>query len=208
VRLIQDNQFDTIYHEHFSYFSLDTVSALLARHGLTVFDVEEIPTHGGSLRVFARHAENAGHAVEARVSSLIASERAAGFATLERYETFAAQVKEAKRQFLEFLIRATREGRRVVAYGAAAKGNTLLNYCGVRTDFIDYVVDRNPHKQGRFLPGTHIPVYHPDRIRETRPDFIIILPWNLKDEVMEQLAYVRTWGARFVLPIPRTQVLG
>lgn len=207
LRLIQENQFDTIYHEHFSYFSFLTVREVFAKHGLTLFDVEELPTHGGSLRIFGRHTEDATRAVLPAVDGLLARERAAGLDNIDTYHAFEEQVKETKRRLLEFLIAAKRSGKTVVGYGAPAKGNTLLNYCGVRSDFIDYTVDLSPHKQGHFLPGVHIPVYEPDRIRETRPDYVLILPWNLKDEVMKQMADVRSWGGKFVAPIPEVRVL-
>ncbi len=205
-RLIEENQFDTIYHEHFSYLSFSTVRAIFEAHGLRLFDVERLSTHGGSLRVYACHAED-GRKAEPRVEELLAAERAAGFGSLERYLSFAPRVEETKRALLEFLIEARSAGRRVAAYGAPGKGNTLLNYCGIRSDFVDYAVDRNPYKHGRFTPGTHIPIHAPEKIRETRPDLILILPWNLKDEVVEQLAYVREWGGRFVVPIPRVAVI-
>lgn len=206
MRLMEENQFDTIYHEHFSYFSFLTVEKIFAAHGLTLFDVEELPTHGGSLRIFARHAEDNSQPVGPRVTELRAREESKGYARLETYARFAEQVKETKRKLLEFLIQAKRDGKSVAAYGAAAKGNTLLNYCAIRTDFLDYTVDRSPHKQGRFLPGTHIPVYPPDQIRKTRPDYLLILPWNLKDEIIQQNAYIRDWGGRFVVPIPELTV--
>ena len=206
MRLMEENQFDTIYHEHFSYFSFLTVEKIFASHGLTLFDVEELPTHGGSLRIFARHAEDDSKPVGPRVTELRAREESRGYARLETYARFAEQVKETKRKLLEFLIQAKRDGKRIAAYGAAAKGNTLLNYCAIRTDFLDYTVDRSPYKQGRFLPGTHIPVYPPDQIRKTRPDYLLILPWNLKDEIIQQNAYIRDWGGRFVVPIPELMV--
>lgn len=206
LRLIAENQFDTIYHEHFSYFSLITVEQLFAAHGLTIFDVEELPTHGGSLRIYVRHVEDDSRPIEARVPELLRRERAAGLADLERYASFAERMRETKTKLWEFLIGAKRHGKSIAGYGAPAKGNTLLNYCGIRTDFIDYTVDRNPHKQGQFLPGTHIPIYHPDRIRETKPDYLLILSWNLKDEIMQQMAHIRQWGGRFVVPIPEVRV--
>lgn len=206
MRLMEENQFDTIYHEHFSYFSFLTVEKIFTSHGLTLFDVEELPTHGGSLRIFARHAEDDSKPVGPRVTELRAREESRGYARLETYARFAEQVKETKRKLLEFLIQAKRDGKRIAAYGAAAKGNTLLNYCAIRTDFLDYTVDRSPYKQGRFLPGTHIPVYPPDQIRKTRPDYLLILPWNLKDEIIQQNAYIRDWGGRFVVPIPELMV--
>jgi SAM-dependent methyltransferase len=207
MRLMEENQFDTIYHEHFSYFSLIAIRKLFARHGLALFDVEELPTHGGSLRIYACHREDTAKPAMERVGDLLSTEERAGFTKLEHYLSFGEQVKETKRKFLDFLIKAKNTGKFVVGYGAPAKGNTLLNYCGVGTDFIDYTVDRSPHKQGRFLPGTHIPIHHPDRIRETRPDYLLILPWNLRDEITEQMSYVREWDGRFVVPIPEVRVL-
>jgi SAM-dependent methyltransferase len=204
--LIALRQFDTIYHEHFSYFSFLTTRTILAAHGLEVVDVEEIPTHGGSLRV---HAEPTSYASDpsARVGELTAREEAAGYRTIDRYESFAPAVEEVKRRLLDYLIRARDAGRQVVGYGAPGKGNTLLNYCGIRGDLLDYTVDRNPYKHGRFLPGTHIPIHPPERIAETRPDDILILPWNLEAEIVAQLAYAREWGARFVIPIPTVKVV-
>ena len=207
VRLMAENQFDTIYHEHFSYFSFTTVRRVLEQHGLTVFDVDELPTHGGSLRVYARHAEDGSKAVEARVGALLAREEALGLTDLAAYRDFAEKVRETKRKFLTFLIDAKRRGKTLVGYGAPAKGNTLLNYCGVRTDFLDYTVDRSPHKQGCALPGVHIPIHGPDEIRRTRPDYVVILPWNLKDEIMGQMADIGEWGGRFVVAVPEVQVL-
>ena len=194
MRLMEDNQFDTIYHEHFSYFSFLTAMKVLGEFGLTVFDVEELPTHGGSLRVYARHSENAAQPLTSRVQELATREIEAGFTCLETYASFAEKVKETKRRILHFLIQAKGEGKTVVGYGAPGKGNTLLNYCGIRTDFLDYTVDRNPYKHGKFLAGTHIPVFEPARIRETKPDYILILPWNLKDEIAQQLSYMFTNG--------------
>ena len=208
VRLMEGNQFDTIYHEHFSYFSLRTAQRIFARHGLLLFDVEELPTHGGSLRIYGRRAAEAGAPTSQRVLELAAREAAAGMETLDPYLGFGERVAETKRRLLEFLIRARRERAHVAGYGAPGKGNTLLNYCGIRTDLVDYTVDRNPYKQGQFLPGTHIPILHPDVLAEDRPDYILILPWNLKDEIMTQLAYTRDWGARFVVPIPEVKVYG
>ncbi len=205
VRLMQENQFDTIYHEHFSYFSFTTAEQIFAAHGLTLFDVEELPTHGGSLRIYARHAEDTSKPLTDGTREMKRREDEYGLARLETYSAFGEKVKETKRKLLEFLITARREGKRVVGYGAPGKGNTLLNYCGIRTDFIDYTVDRSPYKQGKFLPGTHIPIHHPDRIRETRPDYVLILPWNLRAEIAEQLGYVREWGAKLVVPIPEVQ---
>jgi SAM-dependent methyltransferase len=206
MRLMADNQFDTIYHEHFSYFSFMTAERIFASHGLTLFDVEELPTHGGSLRIYARHAEGAAKTVTARATKLRDREEAAGFNRLETYASFTEQVQETKRRLLEFLIGARRSGKRIAGYGAPGKGNTLLNYCGIRTDFIEYTVDRNPYKHGRLLPGTHVPIYPVETLRETRPDYVLILPWNLKDEIMEQVAYIRRWGGQFVVPIPDVKV--
>jgi SAM-dependent methyltransferase len=207
ARLMNENQYDTIYHEHFSYFSLLAVEKIFAAHGLILFDVEEIPTHGGSIRIYLRHIEDNSKPVTTAVGKLRQRELAAGLNRMEAYRTFAEQVMESKRALLDLLIQLRRQGKRVVGYGAPGKGNTLLNYCGIRTDFVEFTVDRNPYKHGRFLPGTHIPIYPVDRIREQRPDYILILPWNLKDEIMSQLAYARTWGAKFIVPIPLAQVV-
>ena len=207
MRLMEENQFDTIYHEHFSYFSFATVEKVFAAHGLTIFDVEELPTHGGSLRIYARHSENIEEPVTGRVIDLKAREETAGFMRLKTYLSFAKKVEETKRNVLNFLIKAKREGKSIAGYGAPGKGNTLLNYCGIRTDLIDYTVDRNPYKHGKYTPGTHIPIFHPDKISETEPDYIFILPWNLKTEIMKQLAYVREWGAQFVVPVPEVAIL-
>jgi hypothetical protein len=207
MRLVAENQFDTIYHEHFSYFSFTTAENLFAAHGITLFDVEELPTHGGSLRIYGRHVDDASKPVGKRVNDLKRREAEAGMLTLAYYDTFGGQVRETKRKVLAFLIGAKRAGKLIAGYGAPGKGNTLLNYCGIRTDFIDYTVDRNPYKQGKYTPGTHIPILAPERIRETKPDYIFILPWNLKDEIMKQLTYVREWGGKFVVPIPDIQIL-
>jgi len=207
LRLIEGRQFDTIYHEHFSYFSLATASQVLARHGLTVFDAEEQPTHGGSLRIHACHAAVAESRMTASPARIIAEERRLGLYRLETYRAFAEGVRAAKRGLLRFLIEAREQGKQVVGYGAPAKGNTLLNYCGVRDDLLAYTVDRNPHKQGRFLPGTHIPIYAPERIAETRPDWVLILPWNLRDEIVAQMAHIRAWGGKFVVPVPEIEVI-
>jgi len=206
MRLMEENQFDTIYHEHFSYFSLLAVQRVFIHHGLEIFDVDQIPTHGGSLRIYAHHREDAPRTVHIRVEELMEAERCAGFDRLEHYLSFSEKVKESKRNILGFMLRAKEEGKSIAGYGAPAKGNTLLNYTGIRTDFIDYTVDRSPHKQGLFLPGTRIPINHPDRIRETRPDYLIILPWNLKEEIMEQMAHIREWNGQFVTFIPDVRV--
>jgi len=205
LRLVDGNQFDTIYHEHFSYFSLLIVRKIFAAHGLEVFDVEELRTHGGSLRVYACHAGDKRPITE-RLLALADAELRAGYGELETYLHFARRVEETKRKLLDFLIQAKREGKQIAGYGAPGKGNTLLNYCGIRADFISYTVDRNPYKHGTFLPGTHIPIYRPERLAETRPDYILILPWNLKDEIVHQLAYAREWGAKFVVPIPELTI--
>jgi SAM-dependent methyltransferase len=206
MRLMAENQFDTIYHEHFSYFSFKTAERVFAAHGLTLFDVDELPTHGGSLRIYARHTEDTAKPAGERALKLSAREEAAGLDRLETYASFTEQVHETKRRLLEFLIGARRSGKRIAGYGAPGKGNTLLNYCGIRTDFVEYTVDRNPYKHGRFLPGTHIPIHPLEKIRETRPDYVLILPWNLKDEIMEQVSYIRSWGGQFVVPIPDVKV--
>jgi SAM-dependent methyltransferase len=206
LRLMDENQFDTIYHEHFSYFSLMSAERIFAAHGLTLFDVEEMWTHGGSLRIYARHQEDEARPVGPRVRALLAREKAVGLDRPERYAAFAEQVRETKWRLLEFLIGAKRRGKSIAGYGAPGKGNTLLNYCGIRTDFLDYTVDRNPYKHGRFTPGTHIPIHPPEKILETQPDYVLILPWNLKDEIMEQMSAVQAWGGQFVVPIPDVKV--
>jgi SAM-dependent methyltransferase len=207
LRLIEGNQFDTIYHEHFSYFSFYTVQKLFASHNLELFDVEEIPTHGGSLRIFARHKDDTSKAITKNIRDLQNKEEMAGIFDLNTYYGFSKKVKLTKRKLLQFLIQAKNEGKKTVGYGAPAKGNTLLNYCGIRTDFLDYTVDRSPHKQNKYLPGTHIPIKHPDKIKEDKPDYVLILPWNIKDEIMEQMSFIREWGGKFVIPIPEVAVL-
>ena len=202
VTLVEGNQLDTIYHEHFSYFSLLTTDRIFSAHGLKLFDVEEIPTHGGSLRVYACREECGTHAASKRLEELRAREAALGVDRMEYYASFSERAEATKRKLLEFLIAAKNDGKSVAGYGAPGKGNTLLNYCGVRADFIDYTVDRNPHKQGKFLPGAHVPIHHPDMIRKTRPDYVLILPWNLREEIMDQLAYIREWNGKFLIPIP------
>lgn len=206
LRLMEGNQFDTIYHEHFSYFSFLAAEKIFAAHGLVLFDVEELSTHGGSLRIFGRHAEDGSKPISARVIEMKVREDAAGLASVDSYRSFAEKVKNTKRQLLECLIQVKQEGKSIVGYGAPGKGNTLLNYCGVGTDFLDYTVDRNPYKHGQFTPGRHIPIYSPDKIRETRPDYLLILPWNLKNEIMEQMAHIREWGGKFIVPIPEATV--
>jgi SAM-dependent methyltransferase len=207
LRLMRENQFDTIYHEHFSYFSFVTAEGLFARHDLVVFDVDELSTHGGSLRLYARHREDASKPVTARVEALRRREIVDGFTRIDSYGAFAAQVQRTKWKLLDFLINAKRAGKSVAGYGAPGKGNTLLNYCGIRTDFLDYTVDKNPYKHGRFTPGTHIPIFAPEKIFETRPDYVLILPWNFKDEIVKQMAAIRDWGGRFVVPIPEVSVV-
>ena len=204
VRLVEGLQFDTIYHEHYSYFSFHTLVRLFDQHGLQIFGVDELPSHGGSLRVHVRHRNGE---PEAGVAALLDREREGGYDSLDGYRGFGERVAEAKRRLLELLIGLRRDGSRIAGYGAPGKGNTLLNYCGIRTDFLDYTVDRNPGKHGKFLPGTHIPIHPPERIAETRPDYVLILPWNLKRELVAQLDYVREWGGRLIVPIPEPEVL-
>jgi cyclopropane fatty-acyl-phospholipid synthase-like methyltransferase len=206
MRLIAGNQFDAVYHEHFSYLSLIVVEKVFAEHGLTIFDVEELSTHGGSLRIYARHAEDESKSITDQVKELRDRELQAGLNKIETYTSFAQKIQMTKRKLLKFLIQAKEEGKSIVGYSAPAKCTTLLNYCGIRSDFIAHTVDRSPHKQGHFLPGTHIPIYHPDKIKETRPDYLLILSWNLKDEIMEQMAYVREWGCQFVVLIPEVKI--
>lgn len=206
MRLMQENQFDTIYHEHFFYFSLMSAERVFAAQGLTLFDVEELPTHGGSLRIYGRHAEDQTQPVTERYHELMNREKAAGFDRLDTYALFSEKVRETKRRLLEFLIEAKRKGKAIAGYGAPGKGNTLLNYCGIRQDFIDYTVDRNTYKQGKYLPGTHIPIFAPEKIGETKPDYVLILPWNFKDEIMGQVSYIREWGGQFVVPIPEVRI--
>jgi SAM-dependent methyltransferase len=206
-KLIENNYFDTIYHEHFSYLSFTTVHGLFAKHGITLFDVEDLPTHGGSVRIYGRHSSDDSKPEQDSVRQVLARERALGHFNLDYYDQFSERVKESKRQILEFLIEARRAGKSIAGYGAPGKGNTLLNYCGIRTDFIDFTVDRNPHKHGNFLPGSRIPILDPAAIGKARPDYLFILVWNLKDEVMKQMAHIRAWGGKFVVPLPEVQVL-
>lgn len=207
LRLMEKNQFDTIYHEHFSYFSFNVALTLFAKHDLEVFDVEEIPTHGGSLRIYAQHKEDIPKPRTQRVEKLLEKEATAGLFDVDTYYKFGENVKFTKRLLLQCLIHIKNSGKKIVGYGAPAKGNTLLNYCGIRTDFLDYTVDRNPAKQGKYLPGTHLPIMHPDVIKQHKPDYILILPWNIKDEIMQQLDYIREWGGRFIIPIPTVTVV-
>lgn len=206
LRLITGNQFDTIYHEHFYYFSLCAIKEIFAKHGLKIFDLEELPTFGGSLRIYLCHIENGSQSITDRVSDLLNIEIEAGLNELEIYQRFGEKVKELKRKILDFMLDVKREKKSIAAYGAPAKGNTLLNYCGIRNDFIDYVVDKNPHKQKHYLPGTRIPIYDPEKIRETKPDYLLILPWNIKEEIMNQMSYIREWKGKFAVLIPEVQV--
>lgn len=206
LRLMEENQFDTIYHEHFSYFSLIAAERVFAAHGLTLFDVEELSTHGGSLRVYVRHTDDPSHPTTDRVHNLRQREADAGLTEVSTYTAFGERVAAVKRNVLDFLVRAREENASVAGYGAPAKGNTLLNYCGVRTDLLPYTVDRSPRKQDRYLPGTRIPVFAPEKIRETEPEYVLILPWNLKDEIMEQMQDIADWGGQFVVPIPDVRV--
>lgn len=207
LKTFEENQFDQIYHEHFCYFSLISAEAIFAAHGMTIFDVEELWTHGGSLRIYARPTADSSRPIGERVLELRAREEAAGLRDIATYTAYEERVRETKRQLLDLLIAAKRDGKSIVGYGAPGKGNTLLNYCGIREDFLDFTVDRNPYKQGRFLPGTHIPIHAPERIDEARPDLILILPWNFKDEILEQMAHVRDWGAQFIVPIPTATIV-
>jgi hypothetical protein len=206
LRLIEDNQWDTIYHEHFSYFSFATANRVFAAHGLRLFDVEELPTHGGSLRIFGVHDDD-DRPVTERATQLLDRERAAGLNTLDTYTTYGERVQADKRDILAFLVDIKRRGERIAGYGAPAKGNTLLNYCGIGTDFLAYTCDLNPHKQGHLLPGSHIPIRSPDALREDRPDVVLILPWNLKDEIIEQLSFISDWGGRFAVRAPELALL-
>jgi hypothetical protein len=207
MRLVNENQFDTIYHEHFSYFSFLTVRRVFAAHGMKLFDVEELPTHGGSLRIFGAHEDDSLKPCTDRANDLAERERRARYEDIETYRAYARGVQDAKRSILTFLIDLKREGRSIVGYGAPAKGNTMLNFCGVGTDFIEYTVDLNPHKQGRFLPGSHIPIYSPDHLRETKPDVVLILPWNLREEIVDQHAYIREWNGRFAARSPEMRII-
>ncbi len=207
MRLMDENQFDTIYHEHWSYLSLGTTRKVFAAHGMTVFDVEELSSHDGSLPLFIKHDNDDSKPVTVRVNELLEREEAFGLSHLATYELFSEKVKATKRALLETLIQVKNDGGSIAVYGAAGKGNTLLNYCGIGVDFIDYACDRSPYKHGRYTPGTHIPIYSPERIAETKPDYVLILPWNLKKEIMAQLAYIGDWGGRFIIPIPEAAIL-
>jgi len=206
LRLMERRQYDTIYHEHFSYLSLLTSSRVLATAGLRVVDVDELSTHGGSLRVYARPEESAGEPT-AQVKAVLDEEESAGLHTVAGHEGFAREVLQIKSDLLGFLLGAAGEGRSVAGYGAPGKGNTLLNHCGVRSDLLSYTVDRSPQKQGKFLPGTHIPIYPPERLAQTRPDYVLVLPWNLREEISQQLDYIRSWGGRLVFPIPALEII-
>ena len=207
VQLVANNQFDTIYHEHFSYLSFTTVRSIFESQGLHMFDVEELSTHGGSLRIFAKHNNDASKEVEDNVANLLRREREAGITDINYYSNFSEKAMKVKLDLLSFLAEQKRENKKVAAYGAAAKGNTLLNYCGVKKDMIDYVVDANPHKQNKFMPASHIPVVDEERLKNDKPDFVIILPWNLRDEITAQLDYIKEWGGKFVIPIPSLQII-
>ena len=206
MRLMEGNQFDTIYHEHFSYFSFISAERIFAGHGLTLFDVEELPTHGGSIRIYGRHVDDTTKPVTDRAKEMKEREIRLGYDRMDTYSSFSEKVKETKKKILDILIDERRKGKKIVGYGAPGKGNTLLNYCGIRSDFLDYTVDRSPYKHGRFTPGTHIEIFPPDRIAKDRPDYLFILPWNLKDEIMKQMAFIREWGGRFIIPIPEPRI--
>ena len=206
LRLMESKQFDTIYHEHFSYFSFLTAEKIFAAFGLVLFDVEELATHGGSLRIFGRHQEDSSKPITQRVIAMRELEQRAGLTHIESYRSFAEMVKRTKQELLQRLIEIKKAQKSIVAYGAPGKGNTLLNYCGIGTDFLDYAVDRNPYKQGRYTPGMHIPIFAPSKIAETRPDYLLILPWNLKDEIMHQMGEIREWGGKFIVPIPEATI--
>ncbi len=206
-QLVLNSQFDTIYHEHFSYLSFYSVSQIFEANGLHIFDVEEVTTHGGSLRIFAKHKEDTTKTISANVSNMLTKEKEAGMLTIDYYSNFQQKIEIIKNDLLEFLLQQKRAGKKVAAYGAAAKGNTLLNYCGIKNDMISFVVDANPHKQNKYMPASHIPICTEDKIKSDKPDYIIILPWNIKDEIVKQLNYVKTWGCKFVVPIPKLQVL-
>ena len=206
LQLIQNNQFDTIYHEHFSYFSLHTVKDIFSTHGLVIFDVEELPTHGGSLRIYAKHKENKSLSISQNIFTLLQKEVTYGLRDINTYMEFSEKIKATKMELLDFLINIKRSGKKIVGYGAAAKGNTLLNFCGIGKDFLDYVVDRSPHKQGLYLPGTHVIINKPEKIIETKPDYLLILPWNLHEEIIQQMRDIHSWGGKFIIPIPKIKI--
>jgi len=207
LQLIKNNQFDTIYHEHFSYLSLFVTKAIFSHHKLKIFDIEQLPTHGGSLRVFATHNENENIIISKKVNEFINEEHQFGLSNIETYRNFSNKVESVREKLLSFLNTAKNEGQKVVCYGAAAKGNTLLNYCKVDSRLVDYIVDKNPHKQGKFLPGSHLPIKSPDEILKTKPSFVLILPWNIKDEIINQMNHIRKWGGKFVVPIPEVNII-
>lgn len=207
LRLIVENQFDTIYHEHFSYFSCLTVQQVFAKHGLTLFDVEKVPVHGGSLRIFVKHTEDHSKAISPRVAELLNEEKQFGLDNIKTYQQFSIHINRLKFELLQFMVNAVTTGKTIVGYGAPAKGNTLLNYCGIGVDYLPFTVDKNPYKQNRYLPGTRIPIFHPEKIKEIKPDYLLLLPWNLKNEIMEQMAYIKEWGGKFIVPIPNLQVI-
>ena len=207
LQLMQSNQFDTIYHEHFSYFSLLAVDKVFKAQGLKIFDVEEVKTHGGSLRIYAAHEEDAEKQISQKVLDLKEKELQLNFEELHGYTQFSISVQQLKSDLLNFFLDCKKKGKSIVGYGAPAKGNTLLNFCGIRSQFLDFTVDRSPHKQGRFLPGTHIPIYPVDAIAQAKPDYLLILPWNLKEEIANQMAFIREWGGKFVVPIPKLEVI-
>jgi hypothetical protein len=207
MQLVENNQFDTIYHEHFSYLSFSTVQRIFAAQGLELFDVEELTTHGGSLRIYGKHAEDSSKAITANVAALLQKEDAKGMNDMAWYSNFQQKALQVKLDLTDLLIQLKKQGAKVAAYGAAAKGNTLLNYCGIKSDLIDFVVDLNPHKQGKFMPASHIPVMNEAYLKEAQPPYVIILPWNLKDEIMKQLSYIKEWGGRFIIPIPKVEVI-
>ncbi|MDF2188766.1 class I SAM-dependent methyltransferase [Paraflavitalea sp. CAU 1676] len=207
MQLVDNNQFDTVYHEHYSYLSCYTVQQIFAAQGLELFDVDEIPTHGGSLRIYAKHKADNTRSISERLETVLAKERSKGMQTLEYYDGFQQKALQVKLDLTTFLIEQKRNNKRVAAYGAAAKGNTLLNYCGIKNDLIEFVVDANPHKQNKWLPASHIPVLSEVRLKETKPEYVIILPWNLKEEIIDQLSYIRDWQGKFVIPIPTFQIV-
>jgi len=206
LQLIQQNEFDTIYHEHFSYFSLLSLQKIFSSHGLVIFDVEELSIHGGSLRIYARHAENNTFPVSQNINNVLQKEKTHGLDNMLTYTNFQRQVNTAKLNIWNFFINAKKSGKKIVCYGAPAKGNTLLNYCGIGSDIIDYTVDINPHKQGKYLPGTHIPIMTPEKINQSKPDYLVILAWNLKEEIMTQMSHIRDWGGKFVVLIPEVKI--
>src|SRR5699024_6443282 len=207
LQLVENNQFDTIYHEHFFYFSLIAVQSIFEKHGMKIFDVQELSTHGGSVRIFVAREANDQYSVSSKVKQILAREKEEGYMDIDFYQSFGQKVQQKKTDMLQLLIDLKNKGKTVVGYGAPGKGNTLLNYCGIRRDFIDYTVDRNPTKHGYLLPGSLIPIFHPDKIKETKPDYVFILPWNLKDEIMDQISYVREWGGQFIIPIPNARII-